>query len=408
MSTQTTANPAAPTATYDILIIGGGTGGISVAARLRLDPRAQGLTIGLIEPSTVHYYQPLWTLVGGGVVDKAASARPTADFIPDEVDWVQDRVAEVDPESKIVKMAGGGRLAYGQLVVAAGIQLDWDKIDGLKGHLGEGGIVSNYSEPHVPKTWEAIRGFSGGNAVFTFPSTPIKCAGAPQKIMYLADDALRRQGVRARSKVIYASATAGIFGVKHYAVPLNKIVARKQIDTHFRQDLVAVRPQSKEAVFRHLDTGAELVLPYALLHVVPPMSGPNFLKAGPLVNAGGWVDVDKFTTQHTRYPEVWSLGDCSSLPTSKTGAAIRKQAPVLVENLLAVRAGGAPTASYDGYASCPLVTGYGKLILAEFDYNGKPAESFPFDQRQERYSMWVMKVHALPEMYWNGMLRGRM
>jgi sulfide:quinone oxidoreductase len=407
VSTVNTVNTAAPTASYDILIIGGGTGGISVAARLRLDARTACLSIGLIEPSTVHFYQPLWTLVGGGVVDKAASARPMADFIPDAVDWVQDRVAEVDPVAKLVHTEGGRRIAYGHLVVAAGIQLDWNKISGLLGHLGEGGIVSNYSEPHVPKTWEAIRTFTGGNAIFTFPSTPIKCAGAPQKIMYLADDALRRQGVRERSKVIFASAGAAIFGVKHYAVPLNKIVARKQIDTHFRHDLVAVRPQSREAVFRNLDQGTELVLNYNLLHVVPPMSGPNFLKAGPLVNAGGWVEVDKHTLQHTRYPEVWSLGDCSSLPTSKTGAAIRKEAPVLVENMLAVREGKAPTASYDGYASCPLVTGYGKLILAEFDYDGKPAESFPFDQRQERYSMWVMKVHALPELYWNGMLRGR-
>ena len=403
--TQTAGNGA--TSSYDILIIGGGTGGISVAARLRLDARTAGLTIGLIEPSTVHYYQPLWTLVGGGVVDKAASARPMADFIPDDVTWLQERVAEVDPEAKLVRTEGGARIGYGQLVVAAGIQLDWHKIDGLQGHLGTGGIVSNYSEPHVPETWRAIREFQGGNAVFTFPSTPIKCAGAPQKIMYLCDDALRRQGVREKSKVIYASATAGIFGVKRYAAPLNKIIARKQIDTHYRRDLVAVRPASREAVFKHLDDGSELVLNYNLLHVVPPMSGPNFLKQGPLVNAGGWVEVDKHTLQHTRYPEVWSLGDCSSLPTSKTGAAIRKQAPVLVENLLAARAGAAPTASYDGYASCPLVTGYGKLILAEFDYNGQPAESFPFDQRVERYSMWVMKVHALPELYWNGMLRGR-
>ena len=296
-NTDSNVNMVAPTATYDILIIGGGTGGISVAARLRLDARTASLSIGLIEPSTVHFYQPLWTLVGGGVVDKAASARPMADFIPDAVDWVQDRVAEVDPVAKLVHTEGGRRIAYGQLVVAAGIQLDWDKISGLKGHLGEGGIVSNYSEPHVPKTWEAIRGFSGGNAVFTFPSTPIKCAGAPQKIMYLADDALRRQGVRERSKVIFASAGAAIFGVKHYAVPLNKIVARKQIDTHFRHDLVEVRAKSREAVFRNLDQGTELVINYNLLHVVPPMSGPNFLKAGPLVNAGGWVEVDKHTLQ---------------------------------------------------------------------------------------------------------------
>lgn len=404
----TPSTPVVASEEHDVVIIGGGTAGISVAARLKLDPAGAALKIALIEPSTVHWYQPLWTLVGGGVVDKAASGRPEADYIPDGVSWVQDKVAEIDPVARIVRTEGGKALRYGQLVVAAGIQLDWHKIDGVVGQIGKGGIVSNYSEPHVEETWKAISGFQGGNAVFTFPSTPIKCAGAPQKIMYLADDALRRQGVRDRSKVIYASATAGIFGVQRYAKTLRKVVERKGIETHYRHDLVAVRPQSREAVFKHLDNGSELVLNYNLLHVVPPMSGPDFLKRGPLTNAAGWVDVDKYTLQHVKYPEVWSLGDCSSLPTSRTGAAIRKQAPTLVENLLAVRRGEAPTARYDGYASCPLVTGYGKLILAEFDYDGKPVESFPFDQSQERYSMWAMKVYGLPEMYWNGMLRGRM
>jgi sulfide:quinone oxidoreductase len=226
--------------------------------------------------------------------------------------------------------------------------------------------------------------------------------------MYLADEALRRRGVRGQSPVMYVSATAGIFGVQRYAKSLAQIVARKEIETRFRQDLIEVRADRKEAVFRHLDTGAETVLPYGLLHVVPPMSAPDFLKRGPLVDAAGWVNVHKYSLQHVEYPDVWALGDASSLPTSRTGAAIRKQAPVLVENLLAVRAGGKPTASYDGYASCPLVTGYGKLILAEFGYDGKVMETFPFDQSQERFSLWALKVYGLPEMYWNGMLRGRM
>jgi sulfide:quinone oxidoreductase len=141
--------------------------------------------------------------------------------------------------------------------------------------------------------------------------------------------------------------------------------------------------------------------------VVPPQSAPDFIKKSELADKAGWVEVHKHTLQHARFPNVFSLGDCSSLPCSRTGAAIRKQAPVLVENLLAQRAGHKLVASYDGYASCPLVTGYGKLILAEFDYDGRPQESFPFDQSQERYSMYALKAYGLPEMYWNGMLRGR-
>ncbi|MBK7194484.1 MAG: NAD(P)/FAD-dependent oxidoreductase [Myxococcales bacterium] len=396
------------TRSFSILIVGGGSGGLAVAARLaaELPPG----TVALLEPSDKHYYQPLWTLVGGGVVAKEITERPEADYVPDGVTWIRDRVVEFQPEARLVVTAGGERLGYDQLVVALGIQLDWHKIDGVEATLGQGGVVSNYRYDLVDSTWRELQRIDHGNALFTFPSTPIKCAGAPQKIMYLADEHLRKRGVRDRVAVQFVSAGKGIFGVERYARALRKIVAAKGIETRFRSDLVAVRPASREAVFRHLDDGTEVVLPYELLHVVPPQSAPDVIKRSALASADplGWVDVDKFTLRHVRFPEVWALGDCSSLPTSRTGAAIRKQAPVLAENLLAVRDGGAPTARYDGYASCPLVTGYGKLILAEFDYDGRPAESFPFDQSQERYSMWALKTYGLPEMYWNGMLRGRM
>jgi sulfide:quinone oxidoreductase len=391
---------------HSVLIVGGGTAGITVAARLRA--ARPNLDIAILEPSEHHDYQPLWTMVGAGVVTKEETRRREEDYIPDGVTWIRARAAAFEPDAKAVVTDGKERITYDQLVVAAGIQLDWKKIKGLEGNLGKDGIVSNYTYELVDKTWEHLRRFEGGNAVFTFPSTPIKCAGAPQKIMYLADDHLRKRGVRDKSKVIYMSAAAAIFGVKKYAKTLNKVVARKGIETVFRHDLVEVRAASKEAVFRGLDSGEERVVKYELLHVVPPQSAPDFVKNSPLAGSAGWVDVDKYSLQHTKFPTVFSLGDCSSLPCSRTGAAIRKQAPVLVENLLAARDEKPLTARYDGYASCPLVTGYGKLILAEFDYDGTPAESFPFDQSQERYSMYAMKVYALPEAYWNGMLRGRL
>lgn len=391
---------------YSVLVLGGGTAGISVAAQLRNLPSPP--EVAIVEPSDKHYYQPLWTLVGGGVFDKSITVRDEADYIPDGVTWIRDRVVKLDPRANAIETNGGARITYDQLVVALGIQLDWQKIRGLEGHLGKDGLVSNYAFDLVDSTWEALQAFEGGNAIFTFPSTPVKCAGAPQKIMYLADEHLRRKGVRDRSKVIFASAGAAIFGVKHYAKTLEKIVARKQIETYFKHDLVEVRARSKEAVFRKTEDGSEVVLPYSLLHVVPPQSAPDVIKQSELASDAGWVDVHKHTLQHVRFPNVFSLGDCSSLPTSRTGAAVRKQAPVLVQNLMAFRAGAELSAQYDGYASCPLVTGYGKLVLAEFDYDGRPAESFPFDQSQERYSMYALKAYGLPQMYWNGMLRGRM
>lgn len=390
---------------HSIVIAGGGTAGITVAALLR-DRGATGIAI--IEPSDKHHYQPLWTLVGAGVFTKEVTERAEADYIPDGVTWIRDAVEAFDPDAGAVVTRGGTRVTYDQLVVAVGIQLDWHKIDGLAGALGKDGIVSNYRYDLVDSTWRELSAFDGGTALFTFPATPIKCAGAPQKIMHLADDHLRRRGVRDRSRIVFASAGAKIFGVERYARTLRKVIERKGIETLFRHDLIAVRPAAREAVFRHCDQGHEVVVPYRLLHVVPPQSAPDVVKRSPLADPAGWALADKHTLQHPRYPDVFALGDASSLPTSRTGAAIRKQAPVLVDNLLAHRAGAPLPARYDGYASCPLVTGYGKLVLAEFDYDGNPVESFPFDQSQERYSMYALKAYALPELYWNGMLRGRM
>ena len=390
---------------HPVLVVGGGTAGITVAARLRNLPAPP--EVAIVEPSDKHYYQPLWTLVGAGVFEKETTVRDEVDYIPEGVTWIRDRVTAFEPSANVVVTASGARLTYDQLVVAVGIQLDWGAFRGVEGNVGKGGVCSNYSYDLVDSTWESLRRFEGGNAIFTFPSTAIKCAGAPQKIMYLADDHFRRRGVRDRARVIFASACPSIFGVKHYAKTLDKVVARKGIETLFRHDLVELRAASKEAVFRRLDGGNELVIPYSLLHVVPPQSAPDVVKKSELAGPGGWVEVHKHTLQHVRHPNVFSLGDCSSLPTGRTGAAIRKQAPVLVENLMAFRANRSLTAHYDGYASCPLITGYGRLVMAEFDYEGRPAESFPFDQSRERYSMYALKAYGLPQMYWNAMLRGR-
>jgi sulfide:quinone oxidoreductase len=235
----------------------------------------------------------------------------------------------------------------------------------------------------------------------------VKCGGAPQKIAYLADDAFRKAGVRDRAHITFATAGASIFAVKKYADTLTKVYQRKGIDVRFRHELVEIRAATKEVVFQNLDTSEAVVLPYDMIHVTPPMSAPDFIKQSPLANEAGWVDVDKNTLQHVRYPNVFSLGDASSLPTSKTGAAIRKQAPVLVANLLNLKRERPPEKSYDGYTACPLVTGYNRLVLAEFDYDGKPQETFPFDQSKERRSMYLLKAYALPQLYWHAILPGR-
>jgi sulfide:quinone oxidoreductase len=390
---------------HRIVVVGGGAAGLGVSARLL----TAGISdIGIIEPSDTHYYQPFWTFVGGGVVTAEQSRRPMADLIPKGATWIRDAVASFDPVNNSLATVNGATISYEHLVVCPGLQIDWAKIKGLEGALGREGVTSNYRYDLAPVTWANIRDFKGGNAVFTFPPPPIKCAGAPQKIMYLAEDYFRKHGVRSRTKVLYYCATPTIFSAPKYAAALmEQVVKPRGIDVFFKHNLTEIRAASKEAVFENTENGQSMVQPYDLIHVVPPMSAPDFVKASPLANEAGWVDVNKETLQHTRYSNVFSLGDASSLPTSKTAAAIRAQLPVLSANLLAAMNGGQPVTRYDGYTSCPLITAYGKLILAEFDYELKAKETFPFDQSKERYSMYLLKRYIIPVIYWNGLLKGR-
>ncbi|MGR8919656.1 MAG: FAD-dependent oxidoreductase [Gammaproteobacteria bacterium] len=390
-----------------IAVVGGGTGGMSVVAALNRWPGRESLEITLLEPSDYHYYQPQWTMVGGGMFPREVTRRPMLELVPEGVNWINQAVAEFDPGGNNLTTVDGTRVDYDYLIVAAGLKLDWDKIEGLEGNLGKNGICSNYSYDSVESTWANIRALKSGDALFTFPPPPIKCAGAPQKIMYLAEDHFRRSGVRDAINVRYFCAADGIFAVKKYAEKLNEICADRGIDTNFSWKLAAVDADAREATFEHTKSGETRSERYDMLHVTPPMSAPDFVKSSPLANEAGFVDVDKATTQHVRYANVFSLGDSSSLPTSKTAAAVRAQLPVLVMNLASEMGGRALTERYDGYSSCPLVTGYGKLVLAEFDYDLNPKETFPFDQGKERRSMYLLKKYVLPVIYWRALIEGK-
>ena len=392
---------------YQVVIVGGGSAGLTVAAQLNNKPNAP--QIAIIDPAEKHYYQPLWTLIGAGVFPKEESERNQADFIPRGTTWIKEFVSGFDPENNAVTLRNGDRISYDVLIVAAGIQIDWDNIPGLKESVGQPGtgVCSNYSYDTVDATFNNIKNLKKGTAIFTHPSTPIKCGGAPIKITFLADDYWAKNGVRQHIDIKFIKGGPGIFAVKKYAESLTQVADRKNVNRIWKNDLVALRPDKKEAVFKHLETGEETVHAYDMIHVTPPMSAPDFIKNSALAAANGWVEVNKATTQHVRYQNVFALGDCSNLPTSKTGAAIRKQAPTTVANVMAFLQGQALPKAYDGYTSCPLVTGYGSLILAEFDYNKEPMESFPFNQAEERYSMYALKAYGLPRMYWHGMLKGR-
>lgn len=399
---------AASSQHHQILIVGGGAAGITTAALLLNQNRS--IDVAIVEPSDQHHYQPGWTLVGGGVAPIDRFTRDQDSVTPGGATWIQDRVTQLDPDQNQVQTASGRTIRYDYLVLCPGIQIDWHLVKGLKEALGKGGVTSNYSRDHASYTWETIQNFQGGTAIFTHPSTPIKCGGAPQKIMYMADDYFKsKSNVGVNTQVMFCTAGPKMFLVPAYSAALEKIAAKRGILTRFKHDLKEIKAESQEAIFSvTTEQGSEEVsLHYDMIHVTPPMGAPDFVKQSPLANAGGWVDVHKHTLQHVRYANVFSLGDASSLPTSKTAAAARKEAPVLVRNLLAVLAGQSPDATYSGYTCCPLITGYNSLIMAEFDYDLNLVPSFPLDSTQERYSMYLAKVHVLPWLYWNRMLKGK-
>lgn len=393
---------------FKVVIVGGGTAGISVAARLLRKSPSLIHEVAIIDPASKHYYQPLWTLVGGGAAKKEDSERTMESLIPEGAVWIQQPVLEFKPEQNEVILGDQTSISYDYLVVAAGIEINWGAIKGLKEALGTKAVCSNYSFEHVDYTWETIRNLKSGTALFTHPNSPVKCGGAPQKIMHLAEDYFRKTGVRQNMKVVFGSANPAIFDVLKYREALEKVVERKQIDARFRRNLIEIKADEKIAIFENLDTGAKEQLKYDMIHVTPYMNAPKFIASSTLADDNGWVDVDMYTLQHKKYANVFGIGDCANLPTSKTGAAIRKQAPVVAENVVACMRNQTMDKTYNGYSSCPIVTGYNKLILAEFDYKKEPAESMPFNQAVERTSMYMMKKDLLPIMYWDGMLKGTM
>jgi sulfide:quinone oxidoreductase len=392
---------------HQIVIVGGGNAGISVASKLLL--KNKQLDIAIIDPAEKHYYQPAWTLVGGGAFNINDTVRTEASVMPKQVHWIQQKVSAFLPDVNKVSLSDGSEVEYEYLVVAPGIQLNWSAIKGLPETLGKNGVCSNYSFQTANYTWECIKNFKGGRAIFTNPNTPVKCGGAPMKIMFLATDYFRKHGLLDKTQVEYWSGGTRLFGVEKYENTLKKVAARGNIKTQFFVRLDEIDGPGKKAKFvgfGEQNKDQEYWVNFDMIHVTPPQSAPDFVRNSPLANAAGWVDVDKNTLQHVKYANIFSLGDASSLPTSRTGAAIRKQAPVLVQNLLLLINAQPMTASYNGYTSCPLVTGYGKLVLAEFDYNNQPMETFPFDQSKERWSMWILKTKILPWMYWHKILPG--
>ena len=393
---------------YSILIIGGGAAGITTANTLLRNDAS--LDIAIVEPSDKHYYQPAFTLVGGGEYKLKKATKNEADLIPANVYWFKEFADSFQPDINQVTLKTGVTISYEYLVVCPGIQLDFHKIDGLLETLGKNGVCSNYSPKYVEYTWETVRQLKSGTALFTQPPMPIKCAGAPQKAMYLAADRFRQYGLSNKIDVEFLNAGPGMFGVPFFAKALMKVVKKYNIKTLFNHNLIAIDGDKKIATFETSEadgTKTTINRHFDMIHVCPPQSAPDFIKNSPLANDAGWVDIHPNNLQHVKFPNIFGLGDVASTSNAKTAAAVRKQAPVVARNILNLINNKNLIDGYDGYGSCPLTTSLRSAMLAEFSYGGKVTPSFPFlDPRINRRIWWFVKTTGLPWLYWKYMLKG--
>ncbi|KAM3507097.1 hypothetical protein MY10362_001963 [Beauveria mimosiformis] len=420
-TTPSDARPviANTTRSHRVVVVGGGSAGSNVSHQLLRSGKYKQGDIAVVDPAEWHHYQPGWTLVGGGLAHKNDFRLRLADIHDAKLSVYPNRVAGFAPGSNRIVLENGDELEYGQLVVCPGISTNYGQIKGLPEALADRGsnVSSIYSYDHCDKVFPEIQRLRGGRAIFTQPLGLIKCAGAPQKAMWLALDYWKKAGLLNSSssssspiRISFATGLPAMFGVPKYSAKLAELAQERGVEPLFQHDLVEVDGSGRRATFA-LPDGSRTTKSFDFLHASPKMGPHGFVARSPLADAAGLVSVDAATLRHTAYDNVWALGDAASLPTSKTAAAITAQAPVLVANLLGAEQGREPRATYDGYTSCPLITEYGKVLLAEFKYGPEPKETFGrllgVDQVEPRRAFYHLKKDFFPWVYRKFMVKGK-
>lgn len=410
--------PVGPARNHKVVVVGGGSAGVTISHQLLRTGKFAPDDIAVVDPAEWHHYQPGWTLVGGGLKKKEELRRPLQSLLDPKLRLYNQAVSTFAPEDNTVTLGDGSKLTYDQLVVAPGIKVDTSSIKGLPEALAakDSNVSCIYTYDTVDKVFPTIQALRKGRAIFTQPVGVLKCAGAPQKIMWLALDHWKRAGLYKHTpghpgssavEVTFATGLPVMFGVPKYSAALEALRQQRGVEALFAHDLVEV--DGDKAVFAPADGKDKVTRRFDLLHAVPKMGAHAFVKNSPLADAAGFVDVDNATLRHKKFANVWSAGDASSLPTSKTAAGITAQSPVLVRNLLKAMDGEEVEAGYDGYTSCPLLTGYGEVMLAEFKYGGVPKETFGvlgMDQATPRRAFYHLKKDFFPWVYYKHMVKG--
>ena len=396
-----------------IVIIGAGAGGTALANRLV--HRLNGAEITLIDPRAEHLYQPGLSLVAAGLKPANYVVSKTTDWLPEGVALIAEAAAAIDPEAKTVDTASGQKVPYDFLVVAPGLVLDHDAIEGFSlDMVGQNGIGALYAGPqYAAATWKAAQAYTetGGVGLFTRPATEMKCAGAPLKHTFLIEDIARTAGTRGKLDVLYMSNNDSLFGVPIVSEKVRMLFGDRGITPEYSHVLRGLDAGAKTATF---DTPEGTVtMGYDYIHVIPPQRAPEVIRQSGLSWADkwtdqGWVECDMATLRHLRYDTIWALGDVAGVPQGKTAASVKWQVPVVEDGLVAAIEGRESTETYNGYTSCPMITRVGRAMLVEFDYNNNLVPSFPgiIAPLEELWISWLMKEVALKATY-NAMLRGR-
>lgn len=438
-----------------ILIVGGGLAGMSTAARLTNELSNPDITV--IEPEALSTsYQPGQTLVAAGLWEKSDIAYQRDDFVPAGTKLIAEKAVEFDPDNNTVTTDKGTVVKYDYLIVAAGLKLNYAGIKGLE-DIGElyssgnnsaavaamtaKGVSSIYTADGAEATWQNMEKFIAAaksgkkvNGVFTHPNTPIKCGGAPKKIMYLTNARLEEAGkdARANADLHFYPNGGAMFGIKNYHTAIVKQFEARNMKWSYKhlltevKDGVAIFDNHSKFIEKYDEDLEENVketiherveVPFDFLHVTPPMKAPDEIGKSKIGSGKGWVPVNKETLQHVKYPNVFALGDIAAVPMGKTGGSARKQYKVVVNNVISMMEKGsipATNAKYDGYTVCPLITSIGTVMLAEFNWaskatgDGTNAAQLKFlDPTQERYMWWLLKFYLLKPMTVHGMLAGK-
>jgi len=384
-----------------VVILGGGSAGVMFANRMRREFSEDTVKITVIEKRDTHFYQPAFTLVVFNLDTPENLTRPVKDLFYEGINLIADEATKIDPQNNKVATSKHGEISYDYLVIATGAKLVYDAPEGMKEGLDRGkNVFMFYTLDRAIQLREALKKFEGGTIVSSICEMPIKCPAAPAKFIMLAEDEMRRRGIRDKCRFVFTTSMPDVFSRQPYAAKLNSIFKERGIEAipNFNPSEV----DYEQGVIKSFTKGQEPVK-FDLLCITPPHEGqPMIEQSKGIGNAAGWVTCDKHRMVHTAYNNIYGIGDATDFPTSKTASGIRKQAKVLTERMKSLLKGEEPTATYDGEVICPMPTKYKRALFAEFNYTESISPAI------ESYFSWVIKVHMLRPLYWNLMLRGLM